>query len=898
MKSYLFKVIFTGQLDDTLPVDIIRNKLAKLLNQNHKKVESFFNGKPFLIKNSVDQITAEKYRNTLKKAGAICIIKPEGEKQKETTQDSGNLKIISTKSTCKIVKLDIHRTDFRLSPLTCNLITSTSGGIKIHRPEKEAAKFSEILSVSICSQTGNIEDLQVLLFIKGLIRPVSAKPVNIRFSDFCENTAVSSIDSIKQFIKYLCNKSPDLIMDKNTYEFIFSRGGHLPKEDPNRLSTAMEDVLNPGKKKPADSSKTPFLKNQDRKKVDNESSKLAYHERIQDQEKSETDLSVQKTRQKTIPAGLRRNKFALLGRIALGIILIAVGCLWIGTKLNDTKEIAKEIEASRRWETYATELPEQVKLLNSFRDQDNARYKGWKEFLLRWNPKAKADDAAKQQWFEQKIQSRLKLLQKIRSNVNVLKTKISKQKQKLKSSFRVAAFILYAGFWIFFSGYGKMRAIKRYENQIETDPTAFDTDTAKHFLSGKFICAGILLLLFSATMISFSVEHMIDNLGKTSFVADSTEMIADREQMDIFMENIEKMLGEERLERMYIVDDSTWTFRLIDNLNKTFFVKASAGAFLLLIGAFLLYTGYKYTRPSINLIDMPASRKPQTEPDRRDPLASNHVKVIRDPVKVNLIALLHPKYILIGVMVLLAILLGNYYYQSSKVSKEYLRYNKTELEKYRVKFDFQRKEIFRQTFFASEDLIQMKYEECSYRSKDELIAGLHADDIDNTSDITACFARLRDPAIIEPFFMWYQKQLDASQYFSTSSMGDIIIVMKSKSVGPLSNALTSLENEKATDLAAKLLATIHTEESIRVLADAITENSFPAAHSAGRVLAIISSSPYIEIDKSFELVSLVYNFDDPGLRKIAIETLRIFDGTAVNDLTMAVTKDKNSEVTD
>jgi len=129
-------------------------------------------------------------------------------------------------------------------------------------------------------------------------------------------------------------------------------------------------------------------------------------------------------------------------------------------------------------------------------------------------------------------------------------------------------------------------------------------------------------------------------------------------------------------------------------------------------------------------------------------------------------------------------------------------------------------------------------------------------------------------------------------------MGDIIIVMKSKSVVPLSNALTSLENEKATDLAAKLLATIHTEESIRVLADAITGNSFPAAHSAGRVLAIVSSSPYVEIDKSFELVSLVYSFDDPGLRRIAIETLRIFEGTAARDLAMAANKDPDSEVTD
>ena len=790
MKSDLVKVVFTGQLDGTLSVDVIRNKLAKLLNQNHEKVESFFNGKPFLIKKNVDQITAEKYKNTLKQAGAICIIKPEDEKQEETTQNSDNLKIISNKSTCKIVKLDIHRTDLRLSPLTCSLITSIPGGIKIHRPEKEAAEFSEILSVSICSPTGNIKDLQVLLFIKGLIRPVSVKPVNIRFSDFWNNSAISSTDSIKQFINYLCKKCSDLIMDKNTYEFISSTGGHIPKEDPNRLSTAMGDILNPGKKKLADSTKAPLLKNQDFKKIDNEPSEMAYHGRSQVQEKSETGLSMQKTMRKAKPANLSRNKFALLGGISLGIILIAVGCLWIGTNLNDAKKIDTTVDAT----TYdARHKSVGLTGIILFKETEAEHYKHYHEIEAK-----KAALMAQQYRKEQN---------KIDSEVDAEYMKAREQKKKLKPGCRISALILYIGFWIFFSGFGKMRAIKRYENQLETDPTAFDADDDKHFNAVKFIWSGTLVLVFSAILISISVDVMIDNLGKT------------------------------------------------------YLVKASAGAFLLLIGDFLLYTGYKYTQPSINLR-----------------------------------VLLHPKYILIRVIVLLTIFVGNHYYQSSKASKEYLRYNQTELEKYRVKFDFQRKEIFRQNFFVSEDLIQEVHGECSFRGKDELIAGLHADDIDNTNDIIACFARLRDPAIIEPFFMWYQKQLDAGQYFSTSSMGDIIIVMKSKSVDPLSNALTSLENQKATDLAAKLLATIHTEESIRVLADAITGNSFPAAHSAGRVLAIVSSSPYVEIDKSFELVSLVYSFDDPGLRKIAIETLRIFDGTAANDLAMAATEDPDSEV--
>ena len=437
--------------------------------------------------------------------------------------------------------------------------------------------------------------------------------------------------------------------------------------------------------------------------------------------------------------------------------------------------------------------------------------------------------------------------QKMHLAVAAVDKESHKQKQKLKPHCQVAIFIIYVGFWIFFSGFGKLGAIKRCENQIETDLTAFNTGYAKHLEAGKLICFGILVLFFSAILISFSVDVMIDNPAKT------------------------------------------------------YLVKASAGAFLLLIGGFLLYTGYKCTLPSIDMLYTPASRKHQTGSDRRAPGVRDPVKITRDPVKVNLSALLQPKYILTGITILVAVFIGNHYYQASKASKEYLRYNQTELDNYRSEFDSQRKVIFRQAYFTDENLIQEVYGGCFFRSKDELIAGLDADDIDNINDITACFARRRDPAIIEPFLNWYQGQLDAGHFFSTSHMGDMsdmITAMRAKAVTPLSNALISLENETMTDLVAEILATIHTKESIQVLADTIKGNSIPSAYSAGRVIEMISCSPYIKINKSFELVSRVYNFDDSELRRIAIETLRIFKGTAPRNLATVATKDLDAEIAD
>jgi len=833
MKPNLFKVVFTGQINNTLSINIIRKNLLKLLNRNHKKVESFFNKKPFVIKKNIDQITAERYKNTLKKAGVVCIIKPEDKKQETTTQASDNLKNISTKSTCKIIKLNIRRIDFRLNPLSCNLITSTPEGIKLHRPEKEAAKFSEIRSVSICSKTGDTNDIHIILFIKGLIRPVSVRPVNIRFSDFCDTTAVSITDSIKQFINYLCNKNSALIMDKNTYKFISNNGGQVPKEDPNRLSTAMSAALNPAKKKVADSTKAPFSENQGfNEKMDNESSELAYSGHSQNQKESAKDLTAKRTRVKAISAGFNKKKLASMGRILLGIILIASGCLWIEANLNDAKKI--DISAQNTSYSIRVRISAQNALLT---------YAEVLEKMYADNPWM-LKEALKNSLMENLLtsQSYREIRQKLRSKIDAINMRARDQKQKLKPGCRFAVFILYVGFWIFFSGFGKLGAIKSYKNQFKKDPGIFDADTDKLFLSVKLICAGILALISSAIMVSFSVDVMIENLGEA------------------------------------------------------YLVKASGGAFLLLLSAFLIYIGYKLIRPTINLLYTHASRKHQIDLSRRDPVVNNYVEPIHDPIKVNLSGLLRPKYILIGIIALVTVLVSSYYYQSSKASKEYLRYNQIQLEKIRTKFDTIRMEIFRENLFVSDNVIETLHGDCSFATKDELIARLDADDIEKTNNITACFARFKDPTIIEPFLKWYQRQLDTNKSFSTRAMGDIIIAMKSKSVDPLSSALKNLENEKATDLAAKLLATINTEESIWIIANTIMEDSIPATRSAGKILVMVCSSHYIKIDKGFELVSRVYSYDDPQLRKIAIEALHMFEGTAARSLAMRASKDQSPDV--
>ncbi len=315
MQTDLFRVIFTGKLDGTISVETAKVKLAELLGRNHKKVAAFFNEKPFVIKQNIDQAAAERYRKNFKKSGAICVIKPQNNTCQASSEAVVEAKCHSTKPACTVTTLDLGKMDLKFSPLTCNQMIRTSGGIQTHRPEKDTANFSEIQSVSICSPSGSITESQLIFFIKGLKRPVSVKYDKIKFSDFLEKVAISHIGSLKQFIQYLSEKCPDLIMDENTYEFFLSSGDALPKADPTRLSTAMGYVLYPAPEAPVSPVVAPAATSADLEKTDGEASDSAGRMPVPPgRDKIEESPAPDKTRPKS---------FLTLNGGLLGILLLA-----------------------------------------------------------------------------------------------------------------------------------------------------------------------------------------------------------------------------------------------------------------------------------------------------------------------------------------------------------------------------------------------------------------------------------------------------------------------------------------------------------------------------------------------------------------------------------------------
>ncbi len=70
----LYEVIFRGDVVPGQNIVEVKQRLAKLFNAEPGRIDQLFSGRPVALKKHVDQQTAERYRETLHKAGAIVTL--------------------------------------------------------------------------------------------------------------------------------------------------------------------------------------------------------------------------------------------------------------------------------------------------------------------------------------------------------------------------------------------------------------------------------------------------------------------------------------------------------------------------------------------------------------------------------------------------------------------------------------------------------------------------------------------------------------------------------------------------------------------------------------------------------------------------------------------------------
>ena len=234
MPENIYRIIFGGDTIDGKNLDEVKKNISSLLKLSSSKVDTLFSQKRYTIKKNLAHATALKYKQAFEKAGALCQIKSDVKKSDKKSYDYRLKKRVNDFVTPKKVQGSIV-----FQPKTIPRITNMEGGISFGRKDMEKVSFSEIVLFSVFIDKKQNNLLQLLLFIKGKKRPFLVDATRIMYPDFpgVKNNLAPS--SLRNFIKFLFEKNPEIIVDCPTYEFMGGSDPQKIEKDPLPMVTGL-----------------------------------------------------------------------------------------------------------------------------------------------------------------------------------------------------------------------------------------------------------------------------------------------------------------------------------------------------------------------------------------------------------------------------------------------------------------------------------------------------------------------------------------------------------------------------------------------------------------------------------------------------------------------------------
>lgn len=71
-----YEVVFQGKAKEGVTPEQARARIGQLFKADDKQLDVLFSGRRVVIKQGLDQTAAEKYRQAIERAGAVCVIQP------------------------------------------------------------------------------------------------------------------------------------------------------------------------------------------------------------------------------------------------------------------------------------------------------------------------------------------------------------------------------------------------------------------------------------------------------------------------------------------------------------------------------------------------------------------------------------------------------------------------------------------------------------------------------------------------------------------------------------------------------------------------------------------------------------------------------------------------------
>ena len=77
----MFEVVFHGQVRPEIDPAQARARIGQLFQVDAKQLDVLFSGRRIVIKKGLDEAAAQKYRQAIERAGALCVVQLEGAEQ-------------------------------------------------------------------------------------------------------------------------------------------------------------------------------------------------------------------------------------------------------------------------------------------------------------------------------------------------------------------------------------------------------------------------------------------------------------------------------------------------------------------------------------------------------------------------------------------------------------------------------------------------------------------------------------------------------------------------------------------------------------------------------------------------------------------------------------------------
>ncbi len=120
-------------------------------------------------------------------------------------------------------------------------------------PRLGRVEFADVVGLAIFEKTeGKHRKLWMMLMIRGQSRPLLVEPVKIQLQALAFQDAASGLDKLRALGLLLCQRGAEILIDRNTDQFLKGAPAFEFQREPMDLATAYADVLMRGKQ-PAES---------------------------------------------------------------------------------------------------------------------------------------------------------------------------------------------------------------------------------------------------------------------------------------------------------------------------------------------------------------------------------------------------------------------------------------------------------------------------------------------------------------------------------------------------------------------------------------------------------------------------------------------------------------------